>query len=48
MLVHPQTGEIAILGDRLQSRFEGTGKGEEVQRAEAALDRAIRLKATLN
>lgn len=45
MIVNSQTGEIAILGSRLQSRFEATGNGKEVQRAESVLDKAIRLKA---
>lgn len=45
MIVNPETGEIAKLGSRLGSRFELTGNGQELRRAETAMDKAIRLKA---
>jgi hypothetical protein len=45
MVVDPETGEIARLGNRVNSRFELTGNGQELRRAETAMDKAIRLKA---
>lgn len=43
MIVNSATNEIARMGDQLSSRFEKTGNGQEVRRAEAAKDKAIRL-----
>lgn len=40
MIVNPKTNEIAKMGDQLSSRFERTGKGQEVRRAQSARDRA--------
>jgi len=45
MIVNPVTSEIAKLGDRLSSRFEMTGNGLEIRRAESALAQATRLQA---
>ena len=45
MIVNPVTNEIAKLGDQLSSRFELTGNGQEVKRAESALAKAARLQA---
>jgi hypothetical protein len=42
-VVDPNTNEIALIGDRMGSRFERTGNGQEVRRAETALDKARRL-----
>jgi predicted transglutaminase-like cysteine proteinase len=47
-LMNPATGEVARMGGNLGTDFEFTGNGQELRRAETALDRAIRLKATSN
>ena len=41
MIVNSATNEIAGMGDQLSSRFEKTGRGQEVRRASSARDRAI-------
>lgn len=43
LVVNPNTNEIALIGDRLSSRFELTGNGREIRRAESTLDKARRL-----
>jgi predicted transglutaminase-like cysteine proteinase len=45
LIVNPTTNEIAMIGNRMSSRFERTGNGQEVRRAEKALDKARRLSA---
>jgi hypothetical protein len=44
MIVNPSTNEIAKLGDQLNSRFEATGNGLEIRRAEKTSDKAMRLR----
>jgi len=44
-LMNPETGEVARMGDTLGTDFELTGNGQELRRAETALDKAVRLKA---
>jgi predicted transglutaminase-like cysteine proteinase len=44
-LMNPGTGEVARMGGMLGTDFELTGNGQEIRRAETAMDRAIRLKA---
>lgn len=43
LIVNPNTGEIALIGERMSSRFERTGNGQEVRRAETTLAKARRL-----
>jgi hypothetical protein len=44
IVLNPETREIARLNGRLTSIFELSGNGEEVRRAESAMDRALRLQ----
>ena len=41
-VVHAKTREIARAGAKWSSKFEPTGSGKEVRRAETAMDKAIR------
>jgi hypothetical protein len=43
-VVHSKTREIAKVGEQWSSRFERTGNGLEVKRAESAIAKAARLK----
>lgn len=43
-VTNPETGEVARMGDVVGTDFELTGKGQELRRAETAIDKAIRLK----
>ena len=44
-VTNPETGEVARMGDVLGTDFELTGNGQELRRAETAIDKAIRLRA---
>jgi hypothetical protein len=41
---NPTTREVARFGDRWATKFAPTGNGQEVQRAESAMAKAVRLK----
>lgn len=43
-IANPETHEVARYGDRWATKFEATGNGREVRRAEAEIDKARRLK----
>lgn len=44
-LMNPETGEVARMGDVLGTDFERSGNGEEIRRAETAMEKAVRFKA---
>ena len=44
-LMNPDTGEVAQMGGVLGTEFERTGNGQEIRRAETAMDKAVRLSA---
>ena len=44
-VTNPETGEVARMGDVVGTDFELTGNGQELRRAETAIDKAIRLRA---
>lgn len=46
VIVDPATREIAKLDNRWTSKFEATGNGLEVRRAESARDKAAKLKSS--
>jgi hypothetical protein len=48
LIRNPITHEVARLGDHWSSRFEPTGRGQEVRRVESAMDKAIRLSGAKN
>jgi hypothetical protein len=48
LIRNPVTHEVARLGDRWSSRFEPTGRGQEVRRVESAMAKAIRLSDAKN
>lgn len=43
-LMNADTGEVARMGSALGTDFELTGNGQEIRRAESAMEKAIRLK----
>ena len=43
-VLNARTYEVARYGERWSTKFEPTGKGKEVRRAETAMAKAIRLK----
>jgi hypothetical protein len=43
--MNPETGEVARMGDAVGTDFELTGNGQELRRAETAMDKAIRMRA---